>query len=188
MRLADIDRDTEATFFRCLHDEAPENRQIGPGSWPRGGGVKLPSRRTGCLLGLAALVLGLGITLAVLIHMAARPGTFFLAEPNSDASRRAFLAGLQANLKSIEEADSRDSTHSGANDPDLCFPKDRTLIAIAVQQFRLKTGRLPQSMSELQQCDAVATTTLPLDYRLVLQGDKWEAARSGTGMRIAVGN
>lgn len=27
MRLADIDRDTEATFFRCLHDEAPENPQ-----------------------------------------------------------------------------------------------------------------------------------------------------------------
>jgi hypothetical protein len=27
VRLIEIDRDTEATFFRCLHDEAPENTE-----------------------------------------------------------------------------------------------------------------------------------------------------------------
>jgi hypothetical protein len=113
------------------------------------------------------------------------PVDYMLENPESLIERNALVEKLQSDLVSIQASGSEE----WQNDADYIWPKDRTLIVLAIEKYFMNHKSLPTSLNDLTSGTEtlLQPTKLSQNYTYRKTSEGWEI-RTTANYPVAIGN
>ncbi|MCB2156344.1 hypothetical protein KQI84_19370 [bacterium] len=116
-------------------------------------GALRPSRlpRVAVIATCMLLVIAAGVVSYWFVRMNHPQPHSYILENSSRENREALISDLTKQLEAMKSDPNWEKNWSAANDADSLWPRERVLTVLAIQEFALDHGRLPDSIRELEE-------------------------------------